>query len=73
MKALKRFFGKSGTWYDIGDEIQEVDKKHAPKSFVTKEEKVQVKSPDKVVAKVSTKRGRKPKENKNGKPKTEDK
>lgn len=57
MKALVRFYGKSGRWYDVGDEIKEEDKKTSPKSFMSKEE---VKKPkaDKVSSKVSTKNGR---------------
>lgn len=72
MKALKRFYGKSGRWYDFNDEILDIDKEHAPKHFVT-EEKKEVKSLDKVAGKVSTKRKKTKTENKNGKPKTEDK
>jgi hypothetical protein len=73
MKALKRFYGKSGRWYDIGDEIKDEDQKYVLKGFVTEEKKIEAKSPDKVVAKTTTKRKRKPKEDKNGKPKTDNK
>lgn len=73
MKALKRFYGKSGRWYDVGDEIHKDDQKTAPKSFVTQEKKASVKSPDKVVAKTTTKKAVEPKENKNAAPKTDNK
>lgn len=57
MKALKRFYGKSGRWYDVGDELLNDDQKHAPKRFVTND-KVTAKKADKVAAKISTKNGR---------------
>ncbi|MCR9263311.1 MAG: hypothetical protein NXH86_04095 [Flavobacteriaceae bacterium] len=57
MKAVKRFYGKSGRWYDVGDELLNDDQKHAPKSFVTTD-KVTAKKVEKVAAKISTKNGR---------------
>lgn len=72
MKANKRFYGKSGRWYDYGDEVTKEDVEGLPKHFFVPLEK-EVKPIDKVATKVSTKRGRKPKEDKNAKPKEEDK
>lgn len=71
MKALKRFYGKSGRWYDVGDEIHADDQKTVPKSFVTNGNTG--KGPDKIAAKVSTKRRAKPQEDKNAAPKTDNK
>ena len=57
MKALVRFYGKSGRWYDVGDIIHKEDEKTTPKNFISKDEVVKPKS-DKVSSKVSTKNGR---------------
>lgn len=66
MKALKRFYGKSGTWYDVGHEVSKDDAQKAPKGFVQEEEK-------KKETKAPTKRKRVKSEDKNGKPKTDNK
>ena len=73
MKALKRFYGKSGRWYDVGDEIHDEDKKKAPKSFVSEDKNIKTQPIDKVAAKITTKRKRVKAEDKNGKPKTNNK
>lgn len=58
MKALKRFYGKSGRWYDVGHDVADEDIKGLPSGFVDMPEK------KKAVKKTITK---------NGKPNTEDK